>query len=93
MENRVSYLVAYIYTVAVIITGIAIAEAQIPDLTPFRIAAMLVLGAAWSVYFGYRVGPRIVDLETEDEDDEEDGEGRDGGPGGDESQRLDPTQA
>jgi|GEM_PF-2206935 hypothetical protein len=91
MENRVSYLVAYVYTVAVIITGIAIAEAQIPDLTPFRIAAMLVLGAVWSVYFGYRVGPRIVDLETEDE--EEDGEGRNGGDGGGDSQRLDPTQA
>lgn len=90
MENRLTYLVAFVYTVAVIITGMWIAEGAVPDLTPVRIAAMVVVGAVWSVYFGWRISPRIVDLETEDEADEEDG---DGGEGGDGSQRLDPTSA
>jgi hypothetical protein len=90
MENRLSYVVAFVYTVGVLVTGMWIAEVQLPELTPLRIVALVVVGAAWSVYFGWKVGPRVVDLETEDEEDEDEDEDE---PGGDESQRLDPTQA
>jgi hypothetical protein len=89
MEKRLSYVTAFVYTVGVLVTGMWIAELQIPDLTPFRIAALVLLGGAWSVYFGWKVGPQIVDLETEDDEDEEEDEER----GREENDRLDPTQA
>jgi hypothetical protein len=95
MENRLSYLTAFVYTVGVLVTGMWIAEVQIPDLTPFRIVAMVVVGGAWSAYFGWKVGPQIVDLETEDEEDEDEdgGAGGQGPQGREDSDRLDPTQA
>jgi hypothetical protein len=88
MENRLSYVTTFVYTVGVLVTGMWIAEVQIPELTPFRITALVLVGAGWSVYFGWKVGPRLVDLETEDEEDDDDGE-----KGREESDRLDPTQA
>jgi hypothetical protein len=89
MENRLSYVTTFVYTVGVLVTGMWIADVQIPEFTPFRVAALVLVGAGWSVYFGWKVGPQIVDLETEDEEDEDEDEAE----GREESDRLDPTQA
>ena len=71
MNERLSYAVALVYTLGVLVTGMWVADPTLPRITPLRILALATVAVGWTVYFGWTVGPRIVDLETEDEDNDE----------------------
>ena len=71
MENRVTLLVVFVYTLGVLVTGLWVAVPSWPALNPFQICLLGALGILWTVYFDRVVVPRIINLETEDEEDEE----------------------
>ena len=78
MNERLSYAVALVYTLGVLVTGMWVADPTFPRITLLRTLTLATVAVGWTVYFGWTVGPRIVDPETEDED-------------ADEKDELDPT--
>jgi len=78
MENRLSYVVALVYTLGVLVTGMWVAHPTFPRITLLRVLVLGTVAVGWTAYFGWTVGPRIIDLETEDEEEEDE---------------LDPTRA
>lgn len=71
MENRLTLPVVFVYTLAVVVTGLWVADPSWPALTPVQVGLVAVVSVLWTVYFDRAVVPRIVDLETEDEDDDD----------------------
>lgn len=74
MEITMSDGVMYVFTLGVMVNGVWIAD---PGQTIPRnaIALAAVFSLFWTGYFKWSVGPKFVDLETEDEEDEEEGGG------------------
>jgi membrane protein YdbS with pleckstrin-like domain len=75
MENRLTLPVVFVYTLAVVVTGLWVSDPSWPALTRVQIGLVAVVSVLWTVYFDRAVVPRIVDLETEDDEDDEDGPG------------------
>lgn len=72
MRIGLSELVLFVYTLGVLFTGTWAADSTLPELTPFRLTVLFVLAIVWTAYSSVTVIPRIVDIETEDEDEEDD---------------------
>ncbi|MEF8852385.1 MAG: hypothetical protein V5A28_08200 [Haloarculaceae archaeon] len=73
MDNRMTPVVVFVYTLAVLVTGLWVSDPTWPALNPVQVGMVAVLGLLWTVYFDRVMVPRIIDLETED-DEEETGE-------------------
>jgi len=73
MENRLTLAVVLVYTLGVLVTGLWVANPSWPSLTPVQIGLLAVVGLLWTVYFDRTIVPRIVDLETEDDEEGEGG--------------------
>lgn len=71
MDIGLTEVVAFVYTLGVLVTGMWVVGVGLPPLTPWNVGLVVFLTLAWTVYFSWTIAPRIVDLETEDEADEE----------------------
>jgi hypothetical protein len=76
MDRRMTPVVVFVYTLAVVLTGLWIANPSWPALNPVQIGMIAVLSVLWTVYFDQALVSRIVDMETH-EDEEESGDGTD----------------
>ncbi len=68
MDNRMTLVVVFTYTVGVLVTGLWVPDMSLPALSPLQIGIVAVLAVLWTAYFGWTVVPRILNLETEDDE-------------------------
>jgi len=71
MDIGLTEVVAFVYTLGVLVSGMWVAAPGVPPLTPYNVGLVAVLAIGWTAYFSWTVGPRIVEMETEPEGDEE----------------------
>ncbi|MFB6152162.1 MAG: hypothetical protein ABEJ40_10185 [Haloarculaceae archaeon] len=68
MELTMADAAVYVYTAAVLVTGLILAAGGRPEMTPLTLALVAVLAGFWTLYFSLVMKSRFV---VEDEDDEE----------------------
>ena len=70
-------LAAFVYTLAVLITGMWVQMPEWPIMTPSKIPLLLVTGIGWTIYFQWSVAPKLTDPPERtgeaDDSDTEDG--------------------
>ena len=64
-------VVVFVYTLGVMITGLFVGTGGDPTITPINGAAGLLVAVLWTLYFEWRVAPRVFDWELREEEDEE----------------------
>jgi hypothetical protein len=64
-------VVVFVYTLGVMVTGLFVGTGGNPTITPINGAAGLLVALLWTVYFEWRVAPRVFDWELREERDDE----------------------